>query len=66
VDHVLVVLALVVIWGLFLLVFPTKACRCAGRCPRCKGTGRRFRLGARHMRKALLALRKEWKKRNES
>ncbi|HZR53621.1 MAG TPA: hypothetical protein VFB06_29455 [Streptosporangiaceae bacterium] len=46
-DHVLIVLVLVTAYGLFVLVFPDRPCRCAGRCRRCKGTGRRFRLGAR-------------------
>lgn len=65
-DHVLVVLALAGAYALFLLVFPTRRCRCAGRCPRCMGTGRRFRLGAPQVRKALLALHKAWKERGES
>jgi hypothetical protein len=51
-DRVLVVLALLGAYALFLLVSPMKACgscqRHRGRpCPRCGGTGRRFRLGAR-------------------
>lgn len=63
-DHVLAVLALAVAWVVFVYVRPTKACRkCAGKrgpCPKCRGTGRRFRVGASMVRRALLALRKEW------
>jgi hypothetical protein len=51
VDQVLAILGLAALYALFVLVSPTKACSsCArhrGPCPRCKGTGRRFRLGAR-------------------
>lgn len=50
-DHVLVVLGLTALYALFVLVSPDKACKaCArsrGPCPRCGGTGRRFRRGAR-------------------
>ena len=46
-GQVLAILALVAIWAVFVYCSPTKRCRCAGRCGRCKGTGRRFRLGAR-------------------
>jgi hypothetical protein len=45
-DQVLAVLVIVAIWALVLLASPTTRCGCAGRCRRCKGTGRRFRLGA--------------------
>jgi len=66
-DHVLVVLAVIVIWLLFVTFSPTRACSaCAGHrgpCPRCKGTGLRFRLGARTVRRALFALRKAWEER---
>jgi hypothetical protein len=69
-DHVLMVIALAAAWVVFVLAVPMKACgKCAGSrgpCPRCKGTGRRFRLGARYVRKALLALRKEWKEWRQS
>jgi hypothetical protein len=51
VDHVLAALALLAGYALFLLISPTGKCgACArhrGPCPRCKGTGRRFRPGAR-------------------
>lgn len=51
-THFLILLALVAAYGLFVLVSPMKACgacqRHRGRpCPRCGGTGRRFRIGAR-------------------
>ena len=63
-DHVLAVLGLAAALVVFVYVSPTKACRkCAGSrgpCGKCRGTGRRFRFGARLVRKALLALRKEW------
>jgi hypothetical protein len=63
--HVLMVLALAAAWVVLVLASPTKACgKCAGTrgpCGKCQGTGRRFRVGARLVRKALLALRKEWK-----
>jgi hypothetical protein len=66
-DHVLVILALAAFWVLFVCLSPTRECRSCGRhrgpCPRCKGTGRRFRLGARLAGKALLALRKAWEER---
>jgi uncharacterized protein (UPF0179 family) len=69
-DHVLVVLGLAVALVVFVYVSPTKACRkCAGQrgpCGKCRGTGRRFRVGARLVRRALLALRKEWKERDRS
>lgn len=64
-DHVLMVVALAAAWVVFVYARPTKACRkCAGTrgpCGKCRGTGRRFRTGARLVRKALLALRREWK-----
>jgi hypothetical protein len=65
-DHVLAVLAIAAVLALFLLVSPTRRCNCGGRCPRCMGTGRRFRRGAPQVRKALLALHKAWKEREES
>jgi DnaJ-class molecular chaperone len=56
VTHILIVLALLAGYALFLLIRPMKACRsCSGwgakgrrrsYCTRCSGTGRRFRLGA--------------------
>jgi hypothetical protein len=59
VTHLLVVLALIAAYAVFVLVFPTGQCRkCGGwghkakrprnrSCKRCKGTGRSFRPGAR-------------------
>ena len=56
-SQVLIVLALLAGYALFLLIKPEKACRrCSGwgargkrrtYCTRCSGTGKRFRLGAR-------------------
>jgi hypothetical protein len=50
-DHVLVILGLLAAYAVLVLIFPTRACAsCArhrGPCPRCNGSGRRFRLGAR-------------------
>jgi hypothetical protein len=43
----LIGLAILAGWLLSLYLCPTKACGCAGRCGRCKSTGRRFRFGAR-------------------
>lgn len=50
--QVLTLLAMLAAYGLLVLVSPTRACGSCGRhrgrpCPRCGGTGRRFRLGAR-------------------
>jgi len=57
-DHVLVILGLAALWALFVYLSPTRACRsCArsrGPCSRCKGTGRRFRIGARLVRRGVL------------
>jgi len=57
VTHVLIVLAALAGYALFLLIKPERACRrCSGwgargkrrtYCTRCAGTGKRFRLGAR-------------------
>ena len=59
-DHVLIALAVLAGWALFVYVRPTKACgSCAGRegpCPRCRGTGRRFRVGARLVRRGAVML----------
>ena len=58
-DQVLAILALAAIWALFVYLSPTTACRCAGLCRRCKGTGRRFRLGARLVRRSAVKAHKE-------
>lgn len=51
VSHALVVLVIAAAYILFTLASPTRACKSCGRqrgpCPRCQGTGRRFRPGAR-------------------
>lgn len=64
-NHVLMGLGVAAAWVVFVYAVPTKACRkCAGTrgpCGKCRGTGRRFRVGAPMVRRALLALRKEWK-----
>lgn len=62
-DHVLVALALVAVYVLFLLVFPTKRCSCGSRCGRCKGTGRRFRLGARLVHRGSVKAQKQARER---
>ncbi len=62
-DHVLVILGLLLLWALFLLVSPTRACgscdRHRGPCPRCKGTGRRFRPGARLVHRGAVQAHKQ-------
>jgi hypothetical protein len=54
VYQVLIVLAVIAGLIVFVLVSPTKPCRCAGQCGRCQGTGRRFRIGARLVRRAIV------------
>lgn len=51
--NVEVVIILFLAYCVFLLVRPHKPCNCTGRCPRCKGTGKRFRPGARLLRRGL-------------
>lgn len=62
-GHVLVILGLAAAWVVFVYVSPTRACRsCArhrGPCPRCRGTGRRFRVGAGLVRRATVHLYRE-------
>jgi hypothetical protein len=66
VIHVLIVLGIIVILVLFVFASPTTACRCAGRCRHCKGTGRRFRFGARLVRRVIvLAYKQPWRERGE-
>lgn len=48
-------LAALALYALFVFVMPTRPCGCGGRCPACKGTGRRFRRGARLVRAAALS-----------
>lgn len=66
-SQFLILLGVIFAYGLFTLVSPTKACgacqRHRGRpCPRCKGTGRRFRIGARAVRRALVSGRnRRWR-----
>ena len=62
-EHVVIGLAAAAVWAAFVFVSPTRACgacaRYRGPCPRCKGTGRRWRLGARLVhRGAVKALRR--------
>lgn len=64
-QELLVVLGVIVVWALTCLVSPTCRCpRCGGGkaeqgrrgmrpCPRCKGTGRAYRRGARLVHKAV-------------
>jgi hypothetical protein len=69
VDHVLIALAVLAVLALFVLCSPTKTCRSCinhrGPCPRCKGTGKRFRSGARLVRCViLLAYKQPWRTRD--
>jgi len=64
VTHVLVILGLAAGYALFLLVWPDRACQSCARyrgrpCPRCGGTGRRFRLGARLVHRGAVQARKQ-------
>jgi hypothetical protein len=64
----LVMLALLGSYGLFVLVSPTKACgacqRRRGRpCPRCQGTGRQFRPGARLVHRGAVKARQQARER---
>jgi hypothetical protein len=61
---VLAAAAALTVYGLFVFAFPDEPCQCGGRCDRCKGTGRRFRRGARLVRAVLLFIvmsRKPWR-----
>ena len=63
-THLLAVLALLGAYALFLLVSPMKACgscqRHRGRpCPRCGGSGRRFRIGAQLVHRGAVKARKQ-------
>ncbi len=66
-DHVLAILGLAAAYAVFLLVSPTRACgSCArhrGPCPRCKGTGRRSRPGARLVHRGAVQAYKQARKR---
>jgi len=65
--HVLVLLGLLCAYALFLLVSPTRACgscmKHRGPCPRCKGTGRRFRPGARLVHRGAVSAHKQARRR---
>ena len=52
IHHLLAAAVLILLYLLLVLVKPTRACPCRGRCPRCKGTGRKFLPGARPLRAA--------------
>jgi hypothetical protein len=62
-DHVLAVLVIAAVLAVFLLVSPTRRCNCGGRCSRCKGTGRRFRLGARLVYRGSVKAQKQARRR---
>ena len=66
-DQILVIAGLAVAYGLVLLVSPTRACgSCArrrGPCPRCKGAGRVFRLGARLVHRGAVQARRHARRR---
>lgn len=66
--NVLVALGLLAGYALLVLVFPVRACRSCGRyrgrpCPRCGGTGRRFRLGARLVHRGAVQARRQARRR---
>ena len=68
--HFLIALAVAAGLILFVLVSPTKPCRSragqSGPCPRCRGTGRRFRFGARLVRRVIAQAHKQpWRARGE-
>jgi DnaJ-class molecular chaperone len=76
VTQVLIVLALLAGYALFLLIKPEKTCRpCRGwgakgrrrsACTRCGGTGKRFRLGARLVHRAAAEAYRYARKRMET
>ena len=51
-HHLLALAVIILLYLLLVLVKPTRACGCRGRCARCKGTRRRFWPGARLLRAA--------------
>lgn len=67
--HIAVVIVLFLAYCVFLLVRPHKPCNCSGRCPRCKGTGKRFRFGAGLMHRGVNVgighLREMWEARHQ-
>jgi len=72
-THILLVLGLPAAWALFLAISPTRRCRrCGGKrivrtrwrqriitCPKCKATGRHYRLGAVAVHRFISAARAE-------
>lgn len=75
-GHVLIATALLGAYAVFLLVKPEKRCgRCRGwgargkrriYCTRCQGTGKRFRIGARFVHRAVVeGYRYIWNRRKE-
>jgi hypothetical protein len=62
-THVLIMLGLLAASALLLLVAPLRACRSCARhrgrpCPRCGGSGRRFRLGAQIIHRGAVTARR--------
>ena len=62
-TRLIVVLALLGLYALLVLVAPMRGCRACVRyrgrpCPRCGGTGRRFRLGAQLIHRGAVTARK--------
>jgi hypothetical protein len=75
-NHVLIGTALLLGYAVFLLIKPDKKCRSCGGwgargkkrayCTRCKGTGRRFRAGARFVHRSVVeGYRYLWRRRKE-
>ena len=63
-HDILTILAIAGVAALFLILSPTAACSCTRRpCPRCGGTGRRIRLGARLVHRGLIKGHKQARRR---
>lgn len=75
-THVLIAAAAIAGYAGFLLIRPDKPCRsCAGwgakgrrraACPRCRGTGKRFRFGARFVHRAAVEAYRYLRNRKEN
>jgi hypothetical protein len=51
-HEILTALVIIALWAGWVALFPTKACD-RGPCPRCDWSGRRFRVGARLVRRRI-------------
>lgn len=58
-----VILGAIALYTLIVFVSPDHPCGCSGRCRRCKGTGRRFRPGARLIRAGAMLAHQEARRR---